>query len=75
MPMTVTASEARAQFPAIAKAVHENNMEVTVVKGSKPYVKIVPIEKHEAIDAQAAYLAADEEFEQEYHDLFEALAR
>lgn len=74
MPMTVKASEARAQFPAIAKEVHDKNMEVTVIKGSKPYVKIVPIGPAD-IDPQAAYLAADETFEQEYHDLFEALAR
>ena len=40
MPLTVKASEARAQFPSIAKRVHEDNIEVTVIKGSKPYVKI-----------------------------------
>ena len=46
MPLTVKASEARAQFPSIAKRVHEDNIEVTVIKGSKPYVKIVPIDPH-----------------------------
>ena len=45
MPLTVKASEARAQFPSIAKRVHEDNIEVTVIKGSKPYVKIVPIDQ------------------------------
>ena len=44
MPLTVKASEARAQFPTIAKRVYEDNIEVTVIKGSKPYVKIVPID-------------------------------
>ena len=39
MPLTVKASEARAQFPTIAKRVYEDNIEVTVIKGSKPYVK------------------------------------
>ena len=42
MPLTVKASEARAQFPTIAKRVYEDNIEVTVIKGSKPYVKSFP---------------------------------
>ena len=49
MPLTVKASEARAQFPTIAKRVYEDNIEVTVIKGSKPYVKIVPIDDNASI--------------------------
>lgn len=43
MPLTVTASEARAEFPRISREVHDENVEVTVMKGSRPWVKIVPV--------------------------------
>ena len=36
MPLTVKASEARAQFPTIAKRVYEDNIEVTVIKEAAP---------------------------------------
>ena len=72
MPLTVKASEARAQFPTIAKRVYE----VTVIKGSKPYVKIVPIDDN-ASDGEngTMYLDAYLEAADEYRDLFEALSK
>ena len=75
MPLTVKASEARAQFPTIAKRVYEDNIEVTVIKGSKPYVKIVPIDDN-ASDGEngTMYLDAYLEAADEYRDLFEALS-
>ena len=76
MSLTVKASEARAQFPKIAKQVHDGNIEVTVIKGSRPYVKIVPIDYPSLADAkQADYLQAYEDAADEYHDLFEALSK
>ena len=76
MPLTVKASEARAQFPSIAKRVHEDNIEVTVIKGSKPYVKIVPIRHSDTEDENGAmYLDAYQEIAEEYRDLFEALSK
>lgn len=76
MPLTVKASEARAQFPTIAKRVHEDNIEVTVIKGSKPYVKIVPIDSHLDEDKhETMYLTAYQTAVEEYHDLFEALSK
>ena len=70
------ASEARAQFPTIAKRVYEDNIEVTVIKGSKPYVKIVPIDDN-ASDGEngTMYLDAYLEAADEYRDLFEALSK
>ena len=75
MPLTVKASEARAQFPSIAKRVHEDNLEVTVIKGSKPYVKIVPIDQPSDDENGTAYLEAYLDAADEYHDLFEALSK
>lgn len=76
MPLTVKASEARAQFPSIAKRVHEDNIEVTVIKGSEPYVKIVPIRHSDTEDENGAmYLDAYQEIAEEYRDLFEALSK
>ena len=76
MPLTVKASEALAQFPTIAKRVYEDNIEVTVIKGSKPYVKIVPIDDN-ASDGEngTMYLDAYLEAADEYRDLFEALSK
>lgn len=78
MPLTVKASEARAQFPTIAKRVHDDNIEITVIKGSKPYVKIVPIEvgvEDSGDDKQADYFNAYLDAADEYRDLFEALSK
>lgn len=76
MPFTVKASEARAQFPTIARRVHEDNIEVTVIKGSKPYVKIVPIDQGNSDEErQQDYFSAYLEAADEYRDLFEALLR
>ena len=75
MPLTGKASEARAQFPSIAKRVHEDNIEVTVIKGSKPYVKIVPIDQPSNGEEESMYLEAYETAADEYRDLFEALSK
>jgi antitoxin (DNA-binding transcriptional repressor) of toxin-antitoxin stability system len=76
MPLTVKASEARANFPSIAKRVHENNIEVTVFKGSKPYVKIVPIDPPSTSgDDGSTYFDAYLGAADEYRDLFEALSK
>ena len=75
MPLTVKASEARAQFPSIAKRVHEDNIEVTVIKGSKPYVRIVPIDPHSEDENGTMYLEAYQEAVEEYRDSFEALSK
>ncbi|BAK45470.1 prevent-host-death protein [Eggerthella sp. YY7918] len=76
MPLTVKASEARAQFPTIAKRVHEDNIEVTVIKGSKPYVKIVPIDRSsEGNGDDSMYVDAYQKIVDEYRDLFEELSK
>ena len=76
MPLTVKASEARAQFPTIAKRVHEDNVEVTVIKGSKPYVKIVPIDQgSDGAGNKDMYLNAYYDAVDEYRDLFEELSK
>lgn len=75
MPLTVKASEARAHFPNIAKRVYEDNIEVTVIKGSKPYVKIVPIDQPSSGEKETMYLDAYQEAADEYRDLFEALSK
>lgn len=76
MPLTVKASEARAQFPTIAKRVHEDNVEVTVIKGSKPYVKIVPIDQgSDGTGNKDMYLNAYYDAVDEYRDLFEELSK
>ena len=78
MPLTVKASEARAQFPTIAKRVHDDNIEITVIKGSRPYVKIVPIgtgTDDSGNGKQVGYLNAYLGAADEYHDLFEALSK
>lgn len=55
---------------------YEDNIEVTVIKGSKPYVKIVPIDDN-ASDGEngTMYLDAYLEAADEYRDLFEALSK
>lgn len=75
MPFTVKASEARAQFPSIAKRVHEDNIEITVIKGSTPYVKIVPIDQPANEEDGAGYFDAYKTAADEYRDLFEALSK
>ena len=42
MPTTVTASDARSQFPRIAQTVSETGEPVTVFKNSRPWVIIQP---------------------------------
>ena len=63
-------------FRPLQKRVYEDNIEVTVIKGSKPYVKIVPIDDN-ASDGEngTMYLDAYLEAADEYRDLFEALSK
>lgn len=80
MPLTVKASEAREHFPSIAKYVNENKVEVTVIKGSSPYVKIVPIDEPPATGTNVSesndkYLNAYLQAADEYYDLFELLSK
>lgn len=47
MNKTVSLSEARAHFSKICKYVNETGNTVTVIKNSKPYVKIEPIKEEQ----------------------------
>lgn len=74
MPLTASFSEVRRNLTAITDKVMKDRVQITVIKHNKPAFKIVPIDTNN-IDAQSAYLAADAELNDEYHDVFEALAR
>ena len=72
MPLTVQASEARAQFPKIARKVHDEGVEVTVIRGSRPYVKIVPLV--DIPEKKPSMVEIGREFIEEYDDVFKKLA-
>ena len=72
MPLTVQASEARAQFPKIARKVHDDGVEITVIRGSRPYVKIVPLT--EPAQQEPSMVEIGEDFISEYDDVFAKLA-
>ncbi len=71
MPVTVSFSEMRTNLTTITNEVINNRIPVTVFKHNKPVFKIVPIET----DMQSIYRAVSDEVDEEYQDLFEALAK
>ncbi len=73
MISTVGFSELRANLTSVSDYVMTQQREVTVFKNNKPAFKIVPLRHPDSM--QDAYLAADEELEDEYQDVFEALAK
>ena len=73
MPLTASFTEVRKDLTAITDKVMKDRISVTVIKHNKPAFKIVPIEA--PADMQDAYLAAADETDDEYYDVFEALAR
>ena len=73
MISTVGFSELRANLTSVSDYVMTQQREVTVFKNNKPAFKIVPLRRPDSM--QDAYLAADEELEDEYQDVFEALAK
>lgn len=73
MPLTASFTDVRRDLTAITDKVMRDHVQITVFKHNKPAFKIVPIEP--AIDMQEAYLAVAAEADDEFHDVFEALAR
>ncbi len=74
MPLTASFSEVRRDFTAITDKVMNEKVQVTVFKHNKPAFKIVPIDASSK-NPQEAYFEAACELDDEYHDVFEALAR
>ena len=73
MPLTASFSEVRKDLTAITDKVMRDRVSVTVIKHNKPAFKIVPLDP--PADMQGAYLAAADETDADYYDVFEALAR
>ncbi|MEG0323436.1 MAG: type II toxin-antitoxin system prevent-host-death family antitoxin [Raoultibacter sp.] len=75
MPLTASFSEARINFTQITDMVMNDRVQVTVFKRNKPAFKIVPIDADNTLDIQEKYLAADEDLDREYRDVFERLSK
>lgn len=73
MTLTASFSDVRRDLTAITDEVMKNRVQVTVFKHNKPAFKIVPIDS--VADSQSLYLAADAALDEEYHDVFEILAK
>ncbi|MCL1890569.1 MAG: type II toxin-antitoxin system Phd/YefM family antitoxin [Coriobacteriia bacterium] len=86
--LTVSASEARANFSKLGEEVSRTKQPITVFKNSKPWLVIAPAqdkqEKEISVDLDAArkltleektLLSATNEFVEEYRDVFEVLAQ
>ncbi|MCL1797474.1 MAG: type II toxin-antitoxin system Phd/YefM family antitoxin [Eggerthellaceae bacterium] len=86
--LTVTASEARANFSKLGEEVFRTKKPITVFKNSKPWLVITPAqaeqEKEIAVDLSVVreltpeeklLLSATNEFVEEYRDVFEVLAQ
>ena len=84
--LTVTASEARANFSKLGEEIARTGKPVTVFKNSKPWLVIAPAEKGKdiSVDLNAErelskdeqdLLAWTHDFVEEYKDVFEALAK
>jgi len=85
--LTVSASEARANFSKLGDEIARTGKPVTVFKNSKPWLIIAPVlaeEKDTVIDLdgkrgltpdEQGLLAYTNDFVEEYHDVFEALAK
>jgi antitoxin Phd len=80
-PLTVSASEARANFSKLGEEIVRTGKPVTVFKNSKPWLVITRAEAEKSkrvvgvdeLKAQALQIAA--EVDREYFDVFEALAK
>jgi len=79
--LTVSASEARANFSKLGDEIARTGKPVTVFKNSRPWLVITPApEKHETTnmnthELKAKALSIAVEVDKEYHDVFEALAK
>ena len=85
--LTVTASEARANFSKLGEEITRTGKPVTVFKNSKPWLVMMPaqasenrvvIEKSDALglsQEELNLLAWADTFIDEYHDVFEVLAK
>ena len=72
MPLTASFSEVRRDLTTITDKVMKDKVSITVIKHNKPAFKIVPIDPK---NPQEAYLEAACGLDDEYYDVFEALAR
>jgi len=80
--LTVTASEARANFSKLGEEIARTGKPVTVFKNSKPWLVITPVSEGQS---EAEALTVEEmrkkalelatEIDKEYYDVFEALAK
>jgi len=85
--LTVSASEARSNFAKLGKQVATTGQPITVFKNSKPWLIISPAQssvENTMIDLdenrglskeEQALMASTDKFIEEYHDVFQALAR
>lgn len=72
MPLTASFTDVRRDFTTITDKVMNDRVSITVFKHNKPAFKIIPFETS---SMQDAYLNADLEISNEYHDVFEELAK
>jgi prevent-host-death family protein len=77
--LTVSASEARANFSKLGEQIAKTGVPVTVFKNSKPWVVIMSAtreaEEIPAHELKEKALRIASEIDQEYFDVFEALAK
>lgn len=71
MPYSVSFTDAARNFSRVTKQVAEQNVEVTIFKNNKPFVKIVPVSVDPVEEKRSA---AIHEIGQEYWDLLEKMA-
>ncbi len=67
MALTMSLTEAKANFSKVSSEVNRTRRPVTVLKNNKPWVVIAPL------DRSAVDVAVD--FMEEYADVFEGLAK
>jgi antitoxin Phd len=84
--LTVSASEARANFSKLGEEIARTGKPVTVFKNSKPWLVMVPVVEREEVvvdldgtrgltPEEQELLALTDDFVEEYRDVFEALAK
>lgn len=70
--LTASYTDVRKDFAAITAKVMKDRVPITVFKNNKPAFRIVPVQ--ESASTQDEYLAEAHALDQEYYDVFEALA-
>lgn len=85
--LTVSASEARANFSKLGDEITRTGKPVTVFKNSRPWLVITPVQaeekdsmidlngKRELTPDEQALLSLTDDFVEEYCDVFEVLAK